>query len=100
MHSQYEVVLTILMMAVIVYLTRASGYFIGLQVRHIGRLRPLLEALPGCAIMAILVPAVRQGDVVEFIALMVVIALMWITDSVVLATGAGIGILLLGPALI
>jgi branched-subunit amino acid transport protein len=55
----------IAMMAAIVYLTRVTGYFIGLQLRHIRGIQPVLEALPGCAFMAILAPAVRQGSISE-----------------------------------
>jgi len=96
MVDQPGTVITIVMMASIVYLTRVSGYFIGLQFRHIGRLRPVLEALPGCAIMAILVPAVRQGSSTDIIALLCVLGLMWKTNNVVLATVTGLAVLILG----
>jgi len=91
-----EVLIAIAMMASIVYLSRVGGYLLGLQVRHIGGLRPVLEALPGCAFMAILVPAVRQGNPIEIIALLCVIVLMWKTNSVVLATTTGMAVLVLG----
>lgn len=84
------------MMCAIVYLTRAGGYFIGLQLRHIQGIKPILEALPGCAFMAILVPAARQGNVSEIIALVCVILIMWRTNNVVLATGMGLLVLLFG----
>jgi uncharacterized membrane protein len=100
MDDQAPMLLTILTMSLIVYLTRAGGYFLGLKIRHIGRLRPVLEALPGCALMAILVPAVRQGNATEFIALTLVVLLMWKTDNVVIATGAGITFLFFGPMLL
>jgi uncharacterized membrane protein len=88
--------IAIAMMASIVYLTRAGGYFIGLQLRHIQGIKPILEALPGCAFMALLVPAARQGSLSEIIALACVILLMWRTNHVVLATGVGLAVLLLG----
>lgn len=91
-----EPLFAIIMIAVIVYLTRVSGYFVGLQFRHIPSLKPLLEALPGCAMMAILVPAVRQGDLREFTALVVVALIMWKTDNVVISSLVGILILLFG----
>ena len=94
--SHSNILIAIAMMASIVYLSRVSGYLIGLQFRHIGRLRPVLEALPGCAIMAILVPAVRQGDVTDFVALLCVVGLMWKTDNVVIATVVGLIVLILG----
>jgi len=90
----------IAMMAGIVYLTRLSGYFVGLQLRHIRGIQPVLEALPGCAFMAILVPAVRQGNPSEILAMICVILIMWRSNNVVLATGTGMAVLLFaGPYL-
>ena len=86
----------IAMMAGIVYLTRMGGYFIGLQLRHIKGIQPVLEALPGCAFMAILAPAVRQGSSSEIVAMVCVILLMWRSNNVVLATSTGMAVLLLG----
>ena len=86
----------IAMMALIVYLTRITGYFIGLQLRHIRGIQPVLEALPGCAFMAILAPAVHQGSPSEIVAMACVILIMWRSNNVVLATGAGMAVLLLG----
>ena len=84
------------MMAGIIYLTRISGYFVGLQLRHIKGVQPVLEALPGCAFMAILAPAVRQGTVSEIVAMVCVILIMWRSNNVVLATGTGMTVLLFG----
>jgi uncharacterized membrane protein len=95
-----SVLMAIAMMAGIVYLTRLSGYFVGLQLRHIKGIQPVLEALPGCAFMAILVPAVRQGDASEIAALVCVILIMWRSNNVVLATTVGMAVLLFaGPLL-
>ncbi len=86
----------IAVMALIVYLTRVTGYFIGLQLRHIRGIQPVLEALPGCAFMAILAPAVRQGSISEILAMTCVVFIMWRTNNVVLATSVGMAVLLLG----
>ncbi len=86
----------IAMIALIVYLTRVTGYFIGLQLRHIRGIQPVLEALPGCAFMALLVPAIRQGSISEIIAMACVIVIMWRSNNVVVATGVGMAILLFG----
>jgi uncharacterized membrane protein len=86
----------IAMMAGIVYLTRMGGYFIGLQLRHIKGIQPVLEALPGCAFMAILAPAVRQGSSTEIVAMACVVLLMWRSNNVVLATSTGMAVLLFG----
>ena len=84
------------MMAGIIYLTRLSGYFVGLQLRHIKGIQPVLEALPGCAFMAILAPAVRQGSASEVIAMVCVTLIMWRSNNVVLATSTGMAVLLFG----
>ena len=96
MFEQQTALGVIAMMALIVYLTRITGYFIGLQLRHIRGIQPVLEALPGCAFMAILAPAVRQGSPSEIVAMACVILIMWRSNNVVLATGAGMAILLFG----
>ena len=96
MVDQQSTMVAIGMMALIVYLTRSTGYFIGLQLRHIRGIQPVLEALPGCAFMAILAPAVRQGSVSEIIAMACVILIMWRSNNVALATGVGVAVLLFG----
>ncbi len=88
------VLMVIALMAFIVYLTRVGGYLIGLQIRNIPGIKPVLQTLPGCAFMAILVPAVRQGSLTEILAMACVVVVMWKTDNVVIATVLGICILL------
>ncbi len=95
-----SVYLTILVMASIVYATRLGGYLIGLQLRHITGIKPVLEALPGCAFMAILAPAVRQGSWVEVLAMVAVIGIMWKTNNVFIATLAGLLVLLFCDSLL
>ena len=96
MVDQQTTLIAIAMMALIVYLTRMTGYFIGLQLRHIRGVQPVLEALPGCAFMAILAPAVRQGSASEIVAMACVILIMWRSNNVVFATGVGMAVLLFG----
>ena len=96
MPDQTSILLVIAMMAAVVYLTRVSGYFIGLQLRHISGIKPILETLPGCAFMAILVPAVRQGSLSEIIAMVCLIALMWRTNNVAMSTIVSMTILFMG----
>lgn len=96
MLEQQTVLAAIAMMALIVYLTRITGYFIGLQLRHIRGIQPVLEALPGCAFMAILAPAVRRGSPSEILAMACVVLIMWRSNNVVLATGVGMAVLLFG----
>ena len=94
--EQSSVLTAIAIMAVVVYLTRVSGYFIGLQFRHIPGIQPILEVLPGCAFMAILAPAVRQGSVSELIAMTCLVVLMWRTNNVALSTLVGMAVLFTG----
>ena len=91
-----EQLIAIGMVATIVYATRAGGYVLGLQLRRIAGIKPILEALPGCAFMAVLVPAARQGSIIEVIAMACVLILMWRTNNVVIATFTGVGVLLFG----
>lgn len=100
MVDQQSTLIAIAMIAAVVYLTRLSGYFIGLQLRHIAGIKPVLEALPGCAFMAILVPAMRRGSASEILAMACVVLIMWKTNNVVFATGTGMAVLLFsGPYL-
>lgn len=92
----HSAVLVIAMMAVLVYLTRIGGYLVGQRIRHIGALRPVLEALPGCAIIAIVVPALYRGSMIDALALACVVLIMWFSNSVALATMIGLGVLLVG----
>jgi len=80
MNEFSPVLLAILMMASIVYFTRVIGYLIGLQI--------------GCAFMAILIPAIRQGDLTDVISMACVIGVMWKTDNVAVATIIGVCVLL------
>ena len=96
MLDQQTTLIAIAMMALIVYLTRMTGYFIGLQLRHIRGVQPVLEALPGCAFMAILAPAIRQGSLSEIVAMACVILIMWRSNNVVIATSVGMAVLLFG----
>ena len=95
MVDQQSTLIAIALIASVVYLSRVSGYFIGLQLRHIAGIKPVLEALPGCAFMAILAPAVRRGSVSEILAMACVVLIMWKTNNVVFATGTGMAVLLL-----
>lgn len=86
--------LVLLSIALVVYLTRIAGYLLGQRLRHIGRLRPVLEALPGCALMALIVPAVYRGSLIDLSALVFVVIVMWKWDNIVAATFGGLIILL------
>jgi len=100
MVDQQSTLIAIAMMATVVYLTRMGGYFIGLQLRHIAGIKPVLEALPGCAFMALLAPAVRHGNVIEIFAMSCVVLIMWRSNNVVIATATGMAVLIFGGSLV
>lgn len=89
-----ELGLLLFLIALVVYLTRIAGYLIGQQFRHIGRLRPVLEALPGCALIALIVPAVYRGSLIELSALVFVVVVMWKWNNIIVASIGGLMILL------
>ena len=86
MPDQTSILIAIAIMALVVYSTRMGGYFIGLQLRHISGIKPVLDVLPGCAFMAILVPAVRHGSVAEILSMACLLGVMWLTNNVVIST--------------
>ena len=96
MPDQVSILIAIVMMALVVYLTRMGGYFIGLQLRHISGIKPILGVLPGCAFMAILVPAVRHGSLAEILSMVFLLGIMWLTNNVVVSTLLAMVILFVG----
>ena len=96
MPDQTSILIAILMMAMVVYSTRMGGYFIGLQLRHISGVKHVLGVLPGCAFMAILVPAVRHGSLAEILSMACLLGVMWRTNNVVISTLLAMTILFLG----
>ena len=96
MPDQISILIAIVMMALVVYLTRMGGYFIGLQLRHISGIKPILGVLPGCAFMAILVPAVRHGSLAEILSMTFLLGIMWLTNNVVVSTLLAMVILFAG----
>lgn len=95
MVDQDATLIAIGMMAIIIYVTRLCGYFVGLQLRHIRGIQPVLEALPGCAFMAILLPSLRNANFDELIAMACLVSIMWITNNVMVSTIIGVAVLLI-----
>ncbi|MBL4756461.1 MAG: AzlD domain-containing protein [Rhizobiales bacterium] len=96
MTDSASALIAIVMMGLIAFAFRTSGYLIGIQFKSIQRYRSLLEALPGCALMAILVPAAMKGSPLELGALACTLVVMWFSKNVLLSSIVGIGILLAG----
>ncbi len=87
-------ILAIFMMGAIAYGCRISGYLAGTLFRNIERYRSVLEALPGCALMAILGPAAMRGSPIELAALACTVGTMWVTGNVLFSSMVGIAFLL------
>lgn len=92
--------LAILMMATIVFATRLTGYLLGARVPEEGRLRRLLEALPGCAIAAVCAPALLTAGPVQFAGLGVAWGTLWLSGNSTVALLSGLGVLLAGGHLL
>lgn len=71
MMEDYYVFLTILAMALVTYLTRVTGYLL----LHDRVLKPrwakLLEAVPGCVLIAVIAPAFATGSIANLLALVI-----------------------------
>ncbi len=67
---------------------------LGMGFQRAERFKGVLEVLPGCAMMALIVPGALGGSTYEVLALGVTSVTMWKTGSVAIATILGIGILL------
>src|SRR5699024_2786566 len=65
----YQVFLTILAMASVTYLTRISGYLL-LRKRALSpRFAKLLEAVPGCVLIAVIAPSFATTNPANLLAL-------------------------------
>ena len=91
-----DAILAVLAMAFVTYATRIGGVLIAAFLGDNRRLRGVLEVLPGCAIVALLAPAMTKGTPAELVALGITLLVMWFTNRVLLATVIGLTILLLG----
>ena len=84
----------IVLMALVVLFTRVIGYVLGLGIRNTKLFQPVLEVLPGCAMMALIVPGLMRGSAWEVGAVLIGAGVMWKTGSVVWATLIGLALLM------
>lgn len=87
-------------MTVVVYLTRAGGYWLIGRVTIGPRLRRMLNALPGAVIAATVAPIMAQGGVRALLAMLAagVTMYLWRNDFAAVAAGvaAAAGVFALG----
>ena len=79
-------------MAVATYAMRAGGFWMMRHVPPSGRLRKMLEALPGSVIVATVLPIVVRDGITAMLAIGVAIAVMLLVRRDILAVIAGISV--------
>ncbi|WP_306056303.1 AzlD family protein [Natronococcus wangiae] len=80
----------ILAMAVITYATKTGGLWLVNRIEMSDRLEAGLSVLPGAIVIAILGPELAAGGPAEWGAAALVLAVMWRTESILLALGTGV----------
>jgi len=85
-------VAAILAMAGATYLTRISGFWLMAHVPLTARLRRMLEALPGAAIAAAVLPIVAKSGLPAALAVAAAVAVMLLRRNEFLAMGAGLAV--------
>lgn len=66
--------LTIVVMALVTYLTRVAGYLIFRNATLSSRTVQVMEAAPGCVLIAVIAPHFATGRAADLLALMITIA--------------------------
>lgn len=66
--------LTIVAMAVMTYLTRVAGYLIFRNAKLSKRTVQVMEAAPGCVLIAVIAPHFATGRIADLLALAITIA--------------------------
>jgi uncharacterized membrane protein len=82
--------LVILAMAVVTYLTKTGGLWIVDRIELSERLEAGLSVLPGAIVIAVLGPELAAGGPAEWGAAGLVLAVMWRTESILLALCTGV----------
>lgn len=80
----------ILAMAVVTYLTKTGGLWLVNRIEMSERLEAGLSVLPGAIVIAVLGPELAAGGPAEWGAAALVLAVMWRTESILLALCAGV----------
>ncbi|WP_414500407.1 MULTISPECIES: AzlD family protein [unclassified Zymobacter] len=66
--------LTIVVMALMTYLTRIAGYLVFRNIEMGQRTRQVMEAAPGCVLIAVIAPHFATGRLADMLALAITIA--------------------------
>lgn len=80
--------LTILTMALVTYATRVSGYLLLRNRVLSARMRRMLEAIPGCVLIAVIAPAFATQNIANLLALALTLLLASRCSFVVTVVGS------------
>ncbi|WP_394741215.1 AzlD family protein [Natronococcus roseus] len=84
------VVGVVLAMAVVTYATKTGGLWLLNRIEASERLEAALSVLPGAIVIAVLGPELAAGGPAEWGAGVLVVAVMWRTESILLALCTGV----------
>ncbi len=70
------VLLTILAMAIVTYSTRVTGYLLLHNRKLSPRLAKVLEAIPGCVLIAVIAPAFATTHIANLLSLLITLLLV------------------------
>lgn len=84
------VVGVVLAMAVVTYATKTGGLWLLNRIETTERLEAALSVLPGAIVIAVLGPELASGGPAEWGAGVLVVAVMWRTESILLALCTGV----------
>lgn len=91
--------IAIALLTLVVFASRGLGYLLGSRVPEQGRLRRLLNVLPGCAIAAVVAPQIAAAGPFQWLALALSGLALWFTGEVAVGLVLGLGLLIAGAHL-
>ena len=87
--------LTIVLMALVTYATRAGGLWLASRLALSERAEAWLDYIPGAILVSIVAPVVLAGGIAEALAALAVIIVAWRTGSLPIAMVTGVCAVLL-----
>jgi uncharacterized membrane protein len=87
-----DIMIVIGAMALVTLALRTTGFWLMRYVPVTPPIQRLLDALPGSIIAAAVLPAVVQGGLVAWLAVIAAMVSMWLTRSDFVAVIAGMGV--------
>ena len=95
-----QALLTIALMALATYATRAGGLWLASRLALSGRMEAWLGYIPGAILVSLVAPTVLTGGLAETLAAVAVILIALRTGSLPVAMVAGVGAVLVLRALL